>query len=110
MTSVRTITVTGGFSSAVIVDVADRMKQLAGATFRAALVPVGQDDPPPVDSPTWKDATATQTAAAAVVSFPVDGTTATGNYNVAIDVVGGGRHENVWITDRRDKRVLVVVT
>ena len=110
MTSLRTITVTGGFSSAVVVDIADSLKQLGSASFRMVLVPVGQDDPPPVDSPTWTDAGATASASTAAVSLAVNGTTATGNYNVAVDVVAGGQHEVVWICDRQGRRVLVVVT
>ena len=107
----RTITVTGGFTGAVVLDLTDSLKQLAFATFRVALTEVGQDDPPPVDSGTWKAATATQTAGSAVVSVPVDGTTAVGGYNAAIDVITDGRHEVVWAAERGTKRrALVVVT
>lgn len=110
MTSTRTITVTGGFTSAITVDIADSLKQLDGASFRVALVPTGQDDPPPVDSPSWIDASASSTPGTAAVSAAVNGTTAVGYYNVAVDVVEGGNHEVVWIADRRGQRVLVVVT
>lgn len=109
MTSIRTITVTGGFSSALTLDVVDRQKLLTGAGFRVALVPVGAEDPPPVDSPTWAEGTAELTAGTAAVSVPVEGNTAVGLYNVAVDVVAGGRHEIVWVTGRRDARVLVEI-
>jgi len=109
----RVITVTGGFSGSVVVDLADSLRQLVGVTFRLGLAPVGQDDPPPVDSPTWSAATADpQTAAAATVSLVVDGTTATGHYNLAVDVIDGADHEVAWVMDSRNRRLraLVAVT
>lgn len=109
----RTITVTGGFSGSVVVDVADSLKTLEGATFRLALTSVGQDDPPPYDSPTWLAATATGlTAGAVTVSRVVDSATPTGYYNLALDIVEGGNHEVEWVTDRtnRRRRALVNVT
>lgn len=108
----RTITVTGGFTGSAVVDLTDSLKQLATATFRLALVPVGADDPPPVDSPTWVTATGTQTTGSATMAIPVDGTTALGSYNLAYDVVQDGRHEANWAMDRtnRTRRALVVVT
>lgn len=107
----RTITVTGGFTGAVVLDVSDSLKQLSDVTFRIALCPVGQDDPPPIDSGTWKDAAATQTAGSATVSAVVDGTTATGGYNAAIDVVKDNNHEAVWAVEPgSQRRALVVIT
>lgn len=109
----RTITVTGGFSGSVVVDLADSTKQLAYATFNMVLCPVGDDDPPPIGTPTWKTATASpQAAAAATLSMPIDGTTATGQYNIAVDIIADGRHEAVWVADRSnpDARALVVIT
>ena len=109
----RTITVTGGFSGSVVIDLTDSTKQLAFATFRAVLVPAVEDDPPPIDSPTWEVATANpQTSSSATLSIPVDGTTATGHYNVAVDIVADGRHEAVWVADKKnpDARALVIVT
>ena len=108
----RTITVTGGFSGSVVLDLTDSLKQLDDATFRIALTDVGQDDPPPVDSPTWQTAGATQTAGAATVSIPIDGTTPLGAYNAALDVVRDGQHEVVWALDRSgsNRRALVVIT
>lgn len=108
----RTITVTGGFSGAVTFDITDTLKQLTYATFRVALTEVGQDDPPPVDSPSWLAATATQSAGSATVSALVEGITPVGNYNAVIDVVSDGRHEVTWALDRsnRNRRALVVVT
>lgn len=109
----RTITVTGGFSGVVTVDLEDSLKQLAGASFRLSLAPVGQDDPPVSDSPLWRDATVqAQTAKAATASATIDATTATGYYNLSYDIVTGSRHEAGWVTDRRSpgRRALVVVT
>ena len=108
----RTITVTGGFSGSAVIDLTDSLKQLATATFRLALVPVGSDDPPPVDSPTWVVATGTQTTGTATMAIPVDGTQALGQYNLAYDVITDGRHEANWAMDRsvRGRRALVVVT
>jgi hypothetical protein len=109
----RTITVTGGFSGAVTCDVVDSLKQLLTATFNLCLVPVGNDDPPPVGTGTWGPATATNhTAGSVTLSRLIDGTTATGNYNLAYDVVRDGRHETEWAMDRtnRSRRALVVVT
>lgn len=109
----RTITVTGGFSGSAVVDVTDSLKQLADSTFRMALCPVGQDDPPSVSSIEWESATATnQTASTATVSIPVDDTTPVGHYNMALDVVADGRHEAAWVADRRNpaQRALVIVT
>ena len=108
----RTITVTGGFSGSVVVDLTDSLQQLATSTFRLALCPVGQDDPPVVDSPTWKTATGSQAAGAASVSALIDGTTAVGHYNIAYDIVTDGRHEAGWALDRsfKRRRALVVVT
>jgi hypothetical protein len=109
----RTITVTGGFSGAVTCDVADSLKQLLTATFNICLVPVGNDDPPPVGTATWGAATATNhTAGSVTLSRLIDGTTATGNYNLAYDVVLDGQHETGWAMDRgaKTRRALVVVT
>lgn len=107
----RTITVTGGFTGAVVLDLSDSLKQLTYATFRIALCPVGQDDPPPIDSPTWMTATATQTAGQATVSAVVDGTTTTGGYNAAVDVVKDNNHEAVWAVEPgSQRRALVVIT
>jgi len=109
----RTITVTGGFSGSVVVDLTDTTKQLAYATFKMVLCPIADDDPPPVDTPTWKTATAApQTASSATLSLPIDGTTAVGQYNIAVDIVADGRHEAVWVADKSnpDARALVIVT
>ena len=107
----RTITVTGGFSGAVVLDLTDSLNQLSGATFKIALTEVGQDDPPPSDSPTWKAATATVSGKSAVLTTVIDGTTAVGHYNAAIDVLKDGRHEAVWAAERgSSRRALVVVT
>jgi hypothetical protein len=109
----RTITVTGGFSGAVTTDVTDSLKQLLTATFNICLVPVGNDDPPPVGTATWGAATATNhTAGSVTLSKLVDGTTATGSYNLAYDVVKDGQHETGWAMDRsaKTRRALVVVT
>ena len=108
----QTITVTGGFGGAVTVDLADSLKQLGSASFLLALVPVGQEDPPAVGAAEWKVAEADSTDRAAEVSSWVDSTQATGYYNVAADVVSDGKHQVVWVADRRDRRrrALVVVT
>ena len=105
-----TITVTGGFTGSVTADLADSLKQLATATFKMALVPAGSDDPPAVGNAAWKHATATQTDSTATVSLAIDDTFSVGAYNLAIDIVSSGRHENAWAVDRRGRRSLVVVT
>lgn len=107
----RTITVTGGFTGAIVVDLRDSLKNLDDASFRIALTPVGQDDPPPYDAPSWLSADAVQAAGSAVVTAVIDGTTAVGYYNAVVDVVLDGRHEAVWSTDRGTRRrALVVIT
>lgn len=109
----RTITVTGGFTGAVTCDVVDSLKQLLSATFNLCLVPVGNDDPPPVGTAAWGAATATNhTAGSVTLSKLIDGTTATGSYNLAYDVVRDGQHETGWAVDRsaKTRRALVVVT
>ena len=108
----RTITVTGGFSGTATVDLVDSLQQLATATFKMALAPAGQDDPPIAADAAWKNAVVTnQTAGAATVSLAVDDTQPVGSYHVAVDVILDGRHEAIWATDRRSRaRSLVVVT
>ena len=105
----RTVTVTGGFSGAAVIDVSDSQKQLADSTFAVALTDVGAELPPVVGSGAWVVAPTTPSAAAAVVSIVVDDDTEPGNYNAAVDVQRDGRHEVVWALDRRGRRALVVV-
>jgi hypothetical protein len=107
----RTITVTGGFTGALVFDLRDGLRSLGDAEFRVALAPVGQDDPPPFDTPTWMEATATQTAGSAVVTAVIDSSAAVGYYYAALDIVQDGRHEVAWATDRGTRRrSLVCVT
>ena len=107
----RTVIVTGGFSGALTVDVVDTLKQLTYATFRLALAPAGQDDPPPVDSPIWLAGTASQMPGSATVSAAVNGTTSVGYYNLAVDIVLDGTHQAEWVLEPGTKRrALVVVT
>lgn len=109
----RVITVTGGFTGTAVVDLTDSLKGLSGAAFKMALAPVGQDDPPDVNDPAWVDGLGgTPGADKATVGIPVDDNTPVGYYNVALDVVAGGRHEVVWVMDRRNRRsrALVYVT
>lgn len=108
----RTITVTGGFSGSVTVDLTDSLGQLADASLKIALTPVGQDDPPAVGNAAWKTASGTQSASRATVSAVVDASQPVGDYNIAYDVEAGGQHEGGWVMDRRNPRAraLVVVT
>lgn len=106
-------TVEGQPSIDLQLPVTDSLKQLLTATFNLCLVPVGADDPPPVGTATWGAATATNhTAGSVTLSKLIDGTTATGSYNLAYDVVRDGQHETGWAMDRTSKtrRALVVVT
>lgn len=109
----RTITVTGGFSGTATVDLTDALKNLDDASFRLALTPVGQDDPPAINDEAWSAATvASRTAGSVALSLTVDDSTDLGYYNLAYDVVLDGRHEVAWAMDRTDRRrrALVVVT
>lgn len=109
----RVITVTGGFSGTAVVDLTDSLKGLDGASYKLALTPAGQDDPPPVGSASWFDGVdATGDTGKATVGLPVGNATPVGYYNLALDVVLGGRHEAVWVMDRRNRRsrALVYVT
>ena len=65
----RTITVTGGFSGAVSTDVTDSLKQLLTATFNLCLVPVGNDDPPPVGTATGPSSHSPKSAPCSVLSW-----------------------------------------
>lgn len=109
----RTITVTGGFSGAATVDLTDSLKNLDDASFRLALTPVGDDDPPAIDDDAWAAAeVASRTAGSVALSLVVDDSTDLGYYNLAYDVVLDGRHEAAWVMDKsnRRRRALVVVT
>lgn len=104
---------TGGFSGAAVVDLTDTQAGLDGATFRAALVPEGQD-PPAVDATgVWVAmGAASPVAAAATLTRVVDDATDPGHYHLAIDIVADGNHELVWAVDADDetRRALVYVT
>lgn len=105
----RTVTVTGGFSGAAVVDVTDSQSQLLDSTFAVALTDVGAAVPPPVGHADWTAAVVTPTAGSATVAITVEDDTPPGIYNAAIDVQRDGRHEIVWATDRRGHRALVLV-
>lgn len=105
----RTVTVTGGFSGAAVLDLTDSEKQLADSTFTVALTDVGAALPPAVGDASWVAASVTPTAGNAVVSILVDDDVEPGSYNAVVDVQRDGRHEVVWALDRRGRRALVVV-
>jgi hypothetical protein len=110
---VRTIYVTGGFSGNAVVDLADSEASLVGATFKACLRPEGTETPPAVGNAAWLTPVVTdQTDPAAVITQLVDNTITPGFYNLAVDVIEGGRHEVVWAkdADNTDRRALIQVT
>lgn len=108
----RTIQVTGGFSGPAVLDLADDLAQLTGATFKAALVAEGTAQAPASNAAAWSTPTSSGlTDAAVVLTRLVDNTTSPGHYNVAVDVIAGGRHEVVWAmdADNPDQRALLKV-
>ena len=107
----RTIVVTGGFSGAVVVDLQDSLRELEDSTFRLALVPVGQSNPPDRSSMLWRDAQVIgATDERASISTSVDSDTSLGTYNLAVDVVTNGKHEAVWVKGKLvQRRALVSV-
>lgn len=108
----RRVTVSGGFTGVIIADLADTLAELDQSTYKMALVPEG-DPEPPVGDPAWVTPTGTLFPSAATLAMLVtEATPHPAHYHVAVDIVSAsGRHEVSWQMDEEKptQRALVYI-